>query len=142
MHCWKIKMVHKSSKRMNMSMSKSDPSHINLKLRVFEKTICTRPYRDHDPSFDIIHPCFCMADYMTSQRFVLAPLSTCYIILWLLSERGILGFIFHLLTEGVSACRLENGLVCYNEISWTADCFQSKYTTQFMRMKRMYSANL
>jgi len=43
-----------------------------------------------------------------------------------LSERGILGLIFHLITEGVSPCSVENGFICYNEISRTADCRNDK----------------
>ena len=53
--------------------------------------------------------------------------SACYVILFLPSKRPVLSLIFHLFTEGVPPCRVENGLICYNEIGWTSDC-QSKYT--------------
>jgi len=61
------------------------------------------------------------------RRFVVSALLTaCYIILCLLSERPVIGMIFHLLTEGVSPCRLENGPICYNEIRRTTYCRYDK----------------
>jgi len=71
------------------------------------------------------------------RRFVVSALLTaCYIILCLLSERPVIGMIFHLLTEGVSPCRLENGPICYNEIRRTTYC-QSKYTQHGINMQFM-----
>jgi hypothetical protein len=80
-----------------------------------------------------------LIEFMRSERerFVVpALLSACYIILCLLLERPVLGLIFHLFMEGVSPCRLENGLICYNEIGRTTDC-QSKYTQHNINMQFM-----